>query len=141
MTPPPAPTPPCPACDPAGPEPSASVRPPAANRRATPWLALPFVVAIRMYQVTLGWLFTGQCRYYPTCSHYGVEAYQEHGPWRGTVLTLGRVLRCHPFSRGGYDPVPPATASEPVQARTDDGGSEAGPRPGAPPQGNAANRA
>ncbi len=67
----------------------------------------PFILMIRVYQVTLSWLFGGQCRYYPTCSNYGLEAYRVHGVVRGTWLTCRRIGRCHPFSAGGYDPVPP----------------------------------
>lgn len=47
------------------------------------------------------------CRFYPTCSVYGAEAVAQHGVARGLLLTVTRVLRCHPFNRGGYDPVPP----------------------------------
>ena len=46
------------------------------------------------------------CRFSPTCSAYAVEAYQRHGIWIGTGLTLWRILRCNPLFRGGYDPVP-----------------------------------
>ncbi|WP_432757890.1 membrane protein insertion efficiency factor YidD [Spongiibacter taiwanensis] len=46
------------------------------------------------------------CRFYPSCSHYALEALQTHGALRGTALTLWRLLRCHPFNKGGYDPVP-----------------------------------
>ncbi|MGA3034896.1 MAG: membrane protein insertion efficiency factor YidD [Terracidiphilus sp.] len=49
----------------------------------------------------------GGCRYLPTCSDYAATAIAIHGPWRGAVLALGRLLRCHPFARGGLDPVPP----------------------------------
>ena len=80
----------------------------AAPKRAT-WLTLPFELLIRLYQITLSPFIGGQCRYYPTCSHYGLEAYRQHGVLQGTVMTARRVLRCHPFSRGGYDPVPPAS--------------------------------
>lgn len=72
-------------------------------RRALSW---PFVVAIKAYQVTLSPLVGRQCRFHPTCSWYALEAYRRHGPVRGTMLTLRRLLRCHPFHRGGYDPVP-----------------------------------
>ena len=62
---------------------------------------------IRIYQVTLSPFLGGHCRYEPTCSVYAIEAIKEHGPWRGGWLTLKRLLRCHPFVKGGYDPVPP----------------------------------
>lgn len=70
--------------------------------------AWPFIFLIRLYQVTLSWLLGGQCRFHPTCSHYGLEAYRTHGVARATWLTVRRVARCHPFVKGGYDPVPPA---------------------------------
>ncbi len=74
-------------------------------RRAS-WLTLPVEGLIRLYQYTLARVMGGQCRFEPTCSHYGLEAYRQHGLWRGTVLTMRRVGRCNPFSKGGYDPVP-----------------------------------
>ncbi|MDD3107489.1 MAG: membrane protein insertion efficiency factor YidD [Bacilli bacterium] len=46
------------------------------------------------------------CRYFPTCSHYGLEAYQKFGFFKASALTIWRILRCNPFSKGGYDPVP-----------------------------------
>ena len=76
--------------------------------RRVSWLSLPFEWLIRLYQITLSPLVGGQCRFYPTCSHYGLEAYRQHGVVRGTAMTVRRILRCHPFSSGGYDPVPPA---------------------------------
>lgn len=68
--------------------------------------ALPFLFAIRLYQVVLGPVMGGHCRHIPTCSHYAMEAYREHGPLRGSWLTARRVLRCHPWGTRGYDPVP-----------------------------------
>jgi uncharacterized protein len=61
---------------------------------------------IRLYQWTLSPLIGGQCRFEPTCSRYAQEAIRIHGPWRGGWLALRRIGRCHPFRRGGYDPVP-----------------------------------
>lgn len=69
-------------------------------------ISLPFVVLIWAYRFTLSPFLGGQCRFHPTCSRYALEAYRLHGAWLGTRLTLRRVLRCHPFHRGGYDPVP-----------------------------------
>jgi uncharacterized protein len=53
------------------------------------------------------------CRYLPTCSEYALDAVREHGAVRGGVLALRRLLRCHPFHRGGFDPVPPARRPAP----------------------------
>ncbi|KAA0214011.1 MAG: membrane protein insertion efficiency factor YidD [Leptolyngbya sp. PLA3] len=69
-------------------------------------MCLPFVALIWAYRCTLSPFLGGQCRFHPTCSRYALEAYRMHGPWLGTRLTVRRVLRCHPFNRGGYDPVP-----------------------------------
>lgn len=75
-------------------------------------LSLPFIAAIRLYQVTLGPLLGGRCRFEPSCSRYGIEAYRTHGPVRGSWLTLRRVLRCHPLGGSGYDPVPPESTPD-----------------------------
>ena len=53
----------------------------------------------------------GGCKYLPTCSEYAAIAISTHGPLRGSALALWRLLRCHPFARGGLDSVPPAAAS------------------------------
>jgi putative membrane protein insertion efficiency factor len=77
-----------------------------AGGRARRWGAWPMIAAIRVYQMTLGPIMGGHCRFVPSCSHYGLEAYRVHGAVRGTWLTARRLLRCHPFGGGGYDPVP-----------------------------------
>ncbi|MEM8835695.1 MAG: membrane protein insertion efficiency factor YidD [Planctomycetota bacterium] len=74
--------------------------------RRTP-LTLPFEWLIRLYQLTLSPFMGGQCRFQPTCSHYGLEAYRVHGVIGGTWLTLRRMLRCQPWGGSGFDPVPP----------------------------------
>jgi uncharacterized protein len=55
----------------------------------------------------------GGCKYQPTCSEYAAGAIATHGPMRGAMLAAWRLLRCHPFARGGLDPVPPAALSRP----------------------------
>ncbi len=64
--------------------------------------------SFRLYQMLISPWLPDCCRFTPTCSHYGIEAVQRHGFWRGLGLTLWRLLRCQPFCRGGYDPVPEA---------------------------------
>jgi putative membrane protein insertion efficiency factor len=63
--------------------------------------------AIRVYQLTLSKLIGPVCKYHPSCSHYGYEAITVHGAGKGLLLTGWRLLRCNPWSRGGFDPVPP----------------------------------
>jgi putative membrane protein insertion efficiency factor len=61
---------------------------------------------IRVYQLCLSPLLGPRCRFYPSCSCYAHAAIERYGVWRGTLLGLKRLLRCHPFADGGYDPVP-----------------------------------
>ena len=61
---------------------------------------------IRLYQRFVSPYTPPTCRFYPSCSAYSVEAISRYGPGRGVVLATRRVLRCHPFHPGGYDPVP-----------------------------------
>lgn len=65
----------------------------------------PLVFGIRFYQAMIRPLLIGSCKFCPTCSEYAVEALQVHGPWRGSLMALRRIARCHPFTRGGIDPV------------------------------------
>jgi putative membrane protein insertion efficiency factor len=69
------------------------------------------IAAVRGYQIVLGPVMGGHCKYAPTCSHYALEALREHGAVRGAWLSAWRVLRCNPFSAGGFDPVPPRDGS------------------------------
>ena len=62
---------------------------------------------IRLYQITISPLLGPVCRYYPSCSHYGLEAIKTHRTAKGIALTAARILRCNPWSDGGLDPVPP----------------------------------
>ncbi|HEU4995780.1 MAG TPA: membrane protein insertion efficiency factor YidD [Gemmatimonadaceae bacterium] len=64
------------------------------------------IFAVRAYQVGLSPLLPASCRYYPSCSAYAIEALERYGAVRGTWLSVRRILRCHPFRPGGYDPVP-----------------------------------
>jgi uncharacterized protein len=61
---------------------------------------------IRSYQVLLSPIFGTQCRFYPTCSHYALEAIAQHGAAKGVLLSVGRIARCNPLCEGGHDPVP-----------------------------------
>ena len=64
------------------------------------------LVMIRFYQIYISPYKGTKCPYFPSCSGYGVEAIKKHGALIGSVLTAWRILRCNPFSKGGYDPVP-----------------------------------
>lgn len=62
---------------------------------------------IRLYRKYLsGMKGYSSCKYYPTCSSYALEAVEKYGALKGGILSLKRILRCNPFSKGGYDPVP-----------------------------------
>ncbi len=62
--------------------------------------------SIRFYQKNISARTAPKCKYYPTCSNYAVEAIQTHGAFKGFFLSVWRILRCNPFSKGGFDPVP-----------------------------------
>lgn len=70
------------------------------------------VAAIKLYRLTLSNLCWGCCRFYPTCSKYTLDAVQQFGVWRGGWLGTKRLLRCHPWCEGGFDPLPTETTPE-----------------------------
>jgi len=63
------------------------------------------IILIRFYQRFISPLKKPSCRFYPTCSHYAAEAIRKYGAFRGSWLSVKRLLKCHPFHPGGYDPV------------------------------------
>lgn len=64
------------------------------------------IALIRLYQQLLSPYFGGSCRFVPTCSQYGIEAFKTHNFFSALGLTIWRILRCNPFVKGGFDPVP-----------------------------------
>ncbi|MDX1624905.1 MAG: membrane protein insertion efficiency factor YidD [Wenzhouxiangellaceae bacterium] len=81
---------------------------------------------IHVYRRTLSPVVGQQCRFEPTCSRYAEQAIELYGPWRGSWMAAGRILRCNPFCAGGHDPVPGSedeTAANERAAR--DGGRDA----------------
>lgn len=76
------------------------------------WMAgAPFrwvlIGCVRLYRLAFAGGLGGNCRFYPSCSHYAEEAIETHGAFRGTFMSVWRIARCGPFTRGGFDPVPP----------------------------------
>ncbi|HIK27039.1 MAG: membrane protein insertion efficiency factor YidD [Oscillatoriaceae bacterium SKW80] len=67
---------------------------------------------IRGYRLFISPLFPPVCRFTPTCSQYALEAIERFGPWRGVLMAIARIMRCHPLHPGGYDPVPPYEKSK-----------------------------
>ena len=61
---------------------------------------------IRFYRKNISPRTGPKCKYYPTCSQYGLEAIERFGAFKGGLMTVWRILRCNPFSKGGFDPVP-----------------------------------
>ena len=61
---------------------------------------------IKFYQKYISGLKSTKCPYFPTCSQYGLEAIEKYGALKGSLLAAWRIIRCNPFSKGGYDPVP-----------------------------------
>ncbi|PJR04352.1 membrane protein insertion efficiency factor YidD [Avrilella dinanensis] len=69
-------------------------------------LIFPFVILVRFYQIVISPLTPSSCRFTPTCSHYMLEALKKHGVFKGLYLGIRRILKCHPWGKSGYDPVP-----------------------------------
>ena len=74
-------------------------------RTGAPVRAL-LIALVHGYRATLSGVFGGQCRFYPSCSHFAEDAIRAHGAARGSGLAVWRILRCNPLFRAGYDPVP-----------------------------------
>ncbi|MEK6656896.1 MAG: membrane protein insertion efficiency factor YidD [Nitrospirota bacterium] len=64
-----------------------------------------FIYLIKLYKKVISPVLPQSCRFYPSCSCYAVEALEQHGAGKGSLLALRRILKCHPFHPGGYDPV------------------------------------
>ncbi len=73
------------------------------------WLLIGF---IKLWRAVISPLYGNVCKYYPSCSAYGLEAVRVHGALKGSWLTASRIARCNPWSHGGYDPVPGTPAAE-----------------------------
>jgi putative membrane protein insertion efficiency factor len=86
-------------------------------------VASVLIAPIRFYQLYISPTRPPTCRYYPTCSAYAVEALQLHGAVRGSYLAIRRLLRCHPFHKGGADPVPEPRRSAAARERGGPAGS------------------
>lgn len=69
-------------------------------------LSSPFILFIKLYQWIISPWLSPSCRHIPSCSNYSIEAFKKHGPIKGFILTVWRVLRCNPWGTHGYDPVP-----------------------------------
>jgi putative membrane protein insertion efficiency factor len=68
--------------------------------------SFPFILLIKLYQWIISPWIGPACRFTPTCSHYGIEAFKKYGPVKGLWLTVRRISKCHPWGGSGYDPVP-----------------------------------
>ena len=85
---------------------------------------------LRAYRLAISPLYGQVCRYHPSCSAYALGAVTTHGSLRGSWLTVRRLMRCHPWAAGGYDPVPPARSSSTPSSRAH-AGSSPSPQQGA----------
>ena len=73
------------------------------SRSPLAWL---LIGAVRLWRAVISPLYGDVCKFYPTCSSYGLTALETHGAIKGSWLTVRRLVRCHPWSLGGFDPVP-----------------------------------
>jgi putative membrane protein insertion efficiency factor len=69
-------------------------------------LSLPFIALIKVYQWVISPIIGPKCRFTPTCSHYALEAFSKYGLFKGMLLSIRRISRCHPWGGHGYDPLP-----------------------------------
>ena len=69
---------------------------------------------VKVYRLLLSPWLGSSCRFFPTCSAFALQALDSHGPAAGSYLTLRRIVRCHPWCPGGFDPVPPAPTARPA---------------------------
>lgn len=69
-------------------------------------ITYPFLLLVRFYQIAISPLKPPTCRFTPTCSSYALEALKRHGLFKGGMLAIRRIMRCHPWGGSGYDPVP-----------------------------------
>lgn len=83
-------------------------------KRVLTWfISTPMLALIGLYKYVISPLTPPSCRHFPTCSTYAGEAIQEWGPWKGSILSLRRLSRCHPWGTSGIDPVPKKSDSAP----------------------------
>jgi len=83
----------------------------ASAKSAAAWTLL---LLVRCYIAFLSPIFGGACRFYPSCSNYAAEAIARHGARRGLSLAVRRLLRCNPFTKGGFDPVPDESSPQEI---------------------------
>lgn len=89
----------------------------AAAKSLGAWALLAF---LRLYMLLLAPIVGGACKFYPSCSNYAYEAVSRHGARRGGILAIKRLLRCRPFTQGGFDPVPDELQEKPSPAEVAD---------------------
>jgi uncharacterized protein len=79
------------------------------------------IFLIKGYRLLISPLFPPTCRFQPTCSMYAIQAVEKFGAFRGGYLAIRRILRCHPFHPGGYDPIPETWGKESSEDKGDEG--------------------